>query len=102
MEDLIKLLKEHIAKNRDFIKLLHQNHLGFLFAEELSELFSYIADRIDPDRISKTSHIANAFIMAAISNSLLVWSQESEVTEDDYVNLLYQILEGKYFTIGDK
>jgi hypothetical protein len=101
IEYLMTLFKEQIAKNRDFIQLLHNNNLGHLFSEELSDLLASIADKVDPDRNSKTRHIANTFLMAAIANSLLVWSQTSDVTEDDYVELLYQILEGKYYTIID-
>jgi AcrR family transcriptional regulator len=102
MEDLMTLLKVDIAKNRDFIKLLYNNHLSSLFAEEISDLLASIADKTNPNRNSKTSPIANAFLMSAIANSLLVWSQESDITEDEYVDLLYQILAGNYYTLDEK
>lgn len=88
-----------IAQNREFILLIYKNNIGYLLASELSQALSKTADRLDPARDEKTKKTANAFITAGLTNALLVWSQTGELTEEELLKLLRQILKGEYYKI---
>lgn len=90
---------ECTAKNKDFIRLIQKNHIGYLLASEFSQALGKVADQLDPDREEKTKKVANAYITAALTNSLLVWSQSDELTEEELSRLLYQIIKGDYYKI---
>ena len=90
---------ECTAKNREFIRLIQKNHIGHLLASEISQALGKVADRLDPDREEKTKKVANAYITAALTNSLLVWSQSDDLTEEELSRLLSQIIRGEYYKI---
>ena len=88
-----------MSENREFIRLIQQNRIGYLLASELSQALSKAADRLDPGRSEKTKKVANAYITAGLTNSLLVWSQMDDLTEEELSRLLGQIIRGEYYKI---
>ena len=95
--DLASHFARHIALNRNFIKLLHDQNLGYLLAKELSNALTDVANRFHPDREEKTRQLANSFLTAGLSEILLTWSQSDTISEQELISLLYQIVTGKYY-----
>ena len=94
---LTKSLALYFSQNRYFIQMIYKNHLIHLFGDELSNLLTCIADQIDPDRDKKTRRIANAFLSGALTQAFFIWSQEENISEQEFLILIEQILSGNYY-----
>lgn len=94
---LATYFSEHIAQNREFIQLINRRNLGHFLTDELSSSLTIITNHFHPERDEKTKKLANAFLTAGLANMLLIWSEDSSISETALVTFLYEILIGKYF-----
>lgn len=92
-------IAKNISKNKEFIRLLSENHLGYMLSEEISLALTTLAERLDPYRSPEKRRLANAFFSAALANSFLEWSASDSVSENDFVTLMHSILSGEYYRI---
>ena len=92
--------RTYIAGNKPFLNLLDKNRLGSQLAEELSDSLNEMEENLDPGGDKNSRRIANAFLSSALVSSFLVWADEEvKMSDQEFIDLIYQIIRGRYFKI---
>lgn len=100
LTDIIEQMAKTFSKNQKLIQLIISHHLDNLLETEIATAIHLFTKHVHSNSQDIFSEYGNAFLIGAISHTILYWFKDSSpITVEQLSDLLFHIFSGNYFII---